>query len=129
MVRPGETGLLAKPRDPGDLSKKLISLLSDRELFQTLSDGCLRDVERYSKGTHLDRLESVFSEALDIGARAKISTDVSDLNDSVHRVLEKTKDVEDWANGMHTHIMHLENVIAGLQAEKTGLESEVESLR
>ena len=106
MVRPNETGMLAKPRDPADLALKLIELLGDREVFQRLSAGCLADGERYSKVNHLDRLEVVFSNALELGA--KRGPGDAELTDSIHRVLEKAKMVEDWANGMHGHIEHLD---------------------
>ena len=105
MVRPGETGMLAKPRDPADLAKKLVELLGNRDVFEKLSAGCLRDVGRYSKNKHLDSLERVFAEAVELGARNAEGD--GDLADSIHRVLEKAKLVEDWANGMHGHIEQL----------------------
>jgi hypothetical protein len=50
-------------------------------------------------------LERVFAEAVELGARNAEGD--GDLADSIHRVLEKAKLVEDWANGMHGHIEQL----------------------
>jgi hypothetical protein len=107
-VRPGETGLLAKPRDSADLARKLVQLMGDRELFQKLSDGCLAAVGDYSKVKHLDSLEGVFANAQSLGPRQASLRDDAELSDSLHRVFDTAKMVEDWANGMNTHIEYLE---------------------
>lgn len=106
MVRPGETGILFEPRDPADIAARLIELFQDPAHHASLVAGTKRAVEQYSKAAHLERLEAVFQEALQLGPKAGSSED--DLFAAVHGVLDKAKLVEDWANGMHGHLMHLE---------------------
>ena len=106
MARPGETGILFEPRDSADIARQLIALLQDPALHARLVEGCKQDVARYSKVAHLERLEAIFKETLALGHKAR-SND-TDLFAAVHGVLDKAKLVEDWANGMHGHLMHLE---------------------
>jgi glycosyltransferase involved in cell wall biosynthesis len=108
MVREGETGILFRPRDIEHIAESLGALLGNVELQEKLSAGCRASVTRYSKATHLDRLEEVFAEARQLGPKSAPAPYPSDLVTTIHAVLDKAKDVEDWANGMHGHLMHLE---------------------
>jgi len=112
MVREGETGILMRPRDPEHIAERLGALLGDRELQARLSAGCAAAVPRYSREAHLDRLEEVFAQCRELGPKLT-APDVPgggdpDLFTAMHAVLDKAKEVEDWANGMHGHLMHLE---------------------
>jgi glycosyltransferase involved in cell wall biosynthesis len=105
MVRPGETGVLFEPRNPGSLAKTLVELFQNPVAHAALVQGCLKDVERYSKAAHMERLLEIFDQALEIGARPG---DIDlDLFAASSGVLHKAKEVEDWANGMNAHIGQL----------------------
>lgn len=108
MVREGETGVLFRPRDVDHIAERLGDLLGNTDLQARLSQGCKARVAAYSKGAHLDRLEGVFEEARSLGPKAGPGPYAPDLVTAMHAVLEKAKEVEDWANGMHGHILHLE---------------------
>jgi len=108
MVREGETGILFRPRDVDHIAERLGGLLGNTELQARLSDGCRARVAAYSKSAHLDQLEVVFDEARTLGPKPAPAAFAPDLVTSMHAVLDKAKEVEDWANGMHGHLMHLE---------------------
>jgi glycosyltransferase involved in cell wall biosynthesis len=61
VVLDGETGLLARPQDPGDLARKINTLLADRELAARMgAEGKKRVDELFSWRAVGDRLEEVY---------------------------------------------------------------------
>jgi glycosyltransferase involved in cell wall biosynthesis len=112
MVRPGETGLLARPRDPQDLAARILELLGDRALQQRLAAGCRASVARFSRDVHMERLVALFDEVVAAGPRpdgdgAPLPDD--DLLAAADAFYKKFGDVERWALDMKGHIDYLEN--------------------
>lgn len=108
MVRPGETGVLFEPRDPASIASALVALFKDPALHAKLVAGCRAAVAQYSKVEHVDRLLEIFEQALELGPKAPAEGGFDDdLFAATSGVLEKAKEVEDWANGMNSHIAHL----------------------
>ena len=107
MVREGDTGILFRPRDVDHIAERLGHLLGNVELQARLSEGCRKSVERYSRAAHLEQLGKVFEEALSLGPKWSQAPYSSDLFASMHGVLQKTKEIEDWALDMHQHLLHL----------------------
>jgi glycosyltransferase involved in cell wall biosynthesis len=65
VVKHGETGLLAVPRDAASLAEHMIAMLQDESLRKRLGANGRRLVEsRYSLDRMLDRLESVYERVL-----------------------------------------------------------------
>lgn len=63
LVRPGLTGLLAKPRDPLDLRRAILELLSDGERLRNLAGTCRRIAcEEYSLEIQARRYEIIYRE-------------------------------------------------------------------
>jgi glycosyltransferase involved in cell wall biosynthesis len=56
LIVPGQNGLLARPRNPGDFAEKIRSVLSDPSAHQAMRAGALRTVDRYDWGTINRRL-------------------------------------------------------------------------
>ena len=110
MVREGETGLLARPRDPEHLAQRLVELLSDRELQKRLAAGCLASVEQFTPEVHMDQLLPLYEGLLrngqvDTARRPPIAADHIQLQDAIFRQLHET---ESWAQDMLGHIKNLE---------------------
>jgi glycosyltransferase involved in cell wall biosynthesis len=107
MVRPGETGLLARPRDAADLADKLCQLLGDVELQHRLQQGCLDSVARFSKEQHFTRLLAAYEEVLAAGpVESAVDLDLLAASDSF---LRRFAEVERWALDMQKHIQWLES--------------------
>ena len=107
MVRPGETGLLAKPRDAEDLAAKLCEMLGDTELQARLQQGCLDSIERYTKQIHFDGLLAAYDRVLAAGPN---DTPVDlDLLASSDAFMKRFFEVEKWALDMQKHIQWLES--------------------
>jgi glycosyltransferase involved in cell wall biosynthesis len=107
MVRPGETGLLARPRDAEDLAAKLCELLGDPALQARLQQGCLDSVERFTKQKHFDRLLAAYDQVL---AEGPLEPNVDlDLLAASNAFLERFAEVEKWALDMQKHIQWLES--------------------
>jgi len=66
LVRPGQTGLLARPEDPTDLAAKIIELLEDDDLRQRMAKTC-RDVAvaEYSIELQADRYIALYRQVID----------------------------------------------------------------
>ncbi len=107
MVRPGETGLLARPRDASDLAEKIVTLLLDRALQRRLSQGNLDSARRFTKEVHLKKLFALYDVALADGhPTGDADTDLLAATDAFFRRFDE---VEDWALGMQKHIQWLES--------------------
>ena len=117
MVVEGETGLLAKPRDPADLAEKIVRVLTDRELHDQLAAGCRRALEKYSRERHLTRIVEVYDELLSSprfsretpvpGPSTAATTD--DALDVLQRTVAEYTKVERWAIDMKKHIDWIES--------------------
>ena len=107
MVRPGETGLLARPRDAEDLATKLCELLGNPDLQATLQQGCLDSVARYTKERHFERLLAAYDQVLAAGPREPDVDD--DLLAASDAFLTRFAEVERWALDMQKHIQWLES--------------------
>jgi len=60
-VRDGETGLLARPRDPAALASACIAVLEDPALARRLGCAARADVlSRFTADTQVPRIESIF---------------------------------------------------------------------
>lgn len=106
MVRSGETGLLARPRDPADIADKICQILSSPDLRRQLSQGCLDAARRFTKERHMERLLALYTECLETAPpRGDADTD---LLAASHSFLTRFGEVESWALGMHKHIQWLE---------------------
>ncbi|ASC71436.1 Glycosyltransferase Type 1 [Halomicronema hongdechloris C2206] len=66
LVRPGQTGLLARPEDPKDLAAKIVKLLEDDDLRQRMAKTC-RDVAvaEYSIELQADRYIALYRQVID----------------------------------------------------------------
>jgi glycosyltransferase involved in cell wall biosynthesis len=124
MVREGETGLLAEPRNPVDLAEKLARVLTDDELRAKLSAGCRESVARFSRDRHLDRMLAVYDEVLARGPQRPSGAPPAldpELVHSVDATVRQLADVEEWALGMKGHIDWLEETgQAGQPVQKFG---------
>ncbi|MCP9440769.1 MAG: glycosyltransferase family 4 protein [Nitrospira sp.] len=80
VVKHGETGLLAAPRDAASLAEHMITMLRDESLRKRLGANGRRLVEnRYSLDRMLDRLESVYERVVNASSYPSEPTDsVSD---------------------------------------------------
>jgi hypothetical protein len=118
----GETGLLAAPRDPDDLARRLVELLTDAELRAGLERGCRAALARYLPDAHAARIEAVYEELLEAGARecdAEADAEERDTLAVLDALLRQLGDVERWALSMQAHIRHLEGAAAGHGAART----------
>lgn len=118
MVRPGETGLLAKPRDPVDLAEKICELLGDPELRTRLGEGCRASVERFSRELHMQALLPAYEELLTLPLPEQ-DAGLAELAAGLDQWMAKYVEVEDWALGMKGHIASLEKLIPGAPAMKS----------
>jgi glycosyltransferase involved in cell wall biosynthesis len=106
MVRPGETGLLARPRDPVDLADKIVQLLADPALQVRLQQGCLDAARRYTREAHLEALLRWYDEGLALGPPTpEVDLDLLAATDAF---LKRFDVVERWALDMQQHIQWLE---------------------
>ena len=65
LVRPGITGLLAKPEDPADLANKIAELLEDDSLRYKMSENCRSiAVEEYSIELQAQRYIALYKKAV-----------------------------------------------------------------
>lgn len=65
LVRPGVTGLLAKPEDPADLSTKIVELLEDDTQRQTMATQCRKiAIKEYSIELQVDRYIALYQKTL-----------------------------------------------------------------
>lgn len=106
-VVPGETGLLAAPRDPRDLADRILELLGDTDLQRRLQQGCLDYVARFTKERHMDRIAALYDEVVAAGPRAGVG-DLDDLLAPADSFLKRFDEVERWALDMQKHIQWLE---------------------
>ena len=112
MVREGETGLLARPRDPQHLASRILELLGDAALQKKLSYGCRASVARFSRDIHMQRLVALFEDAVAQGPRndgVNAALPDDDLLAAADAFYKKFGDVERWALDMKGHIDYLEN--------------------
>ena len=66
LVRPGVTGLLAKPEDPNDLSLKIVELLEDDILRKKMAQRCREiAVTEYSIELQAKRYIEVYRQTID----------------------------------------------------------------
>ncbi len=110
MVREGETGLLARPRDPEHLALRLLELLGDVDLQARLSAGCRASVERFSRAIHLEQLLPLYDELLNnadrlAAKRPQLPAEQLATADAMMRQLAQT---EKWALDMNDHLKYLE---------------------
>ncbi len=110
LVREGETGLLARPRDPEHLASRLLELLGDPALGERLSEGCRASAEAYSKAKHFERLLPIYEDLT--SNRERYLSEREDLDDGdvplLDTLFEKYDELENWATGMYDHIQWLE---------------------
>jgi glycosyltransferase involved in cell wall biosynthesis len=115
MVREGETGLLATPRDPADLAAKIVQVLADPELQRRLSEGCTAALARYTREKHMARLLEVYDEVVARHrARAAAPAETPAIGDddliaSLDRLFADHSKLERWALDMKAHIDYLES--------------------
>ncbi|APZ43466.1 glycosyltransferase [Acidihalobacter ferrooxydans] len=65
VVRPGVSGILAKPNDPKDLSEKILHLLEDDSLRAGMAKNCRAiAVEEYDKSVEARRYIELYEQAL-----------------------------------------------------------------
>ncbi|QDU84398.1 D-inositol 3-phosphate glycosyltransferase [Planctomycetes bacterium Pla163] len=107
MVREGETGLLATPRNANDLAARIVELLGDTALQQRLQEGCRASVERFSRDRHMTRIIELFEALVEEGPSTE--TIDEDLLFASNGLFEKFDDVERWALDMKGHIDYLES--------------------
>lgn len=66
LIRPGVSGLLAKPRDPQDLRRAMLELLGDSERLRSMAGNCRRIAcEEYSLEIQARRYESLYREMVE----------------------------------------------------------------
>jgi glycosyltransferase involved in cell wall biosynthesis len=66
LVRPGLTGLLAKPRDSGDLRRAILELLSDRDRLKDMAATCRKVAcEEYSLEIQAKRYAALYQQMLE----------------------------------------------------------------
>lgn len=66
LVRPGLTGILAKPRDPQDLRRAILELLGDGEQLRRMAGNCRRIAcEEYSLEIQARRYETLYREMVE----------------------------------------------------------------
>lgn len=118
MVREGETGLLATPRDERDLAKAIVRLLGDVELQKQLQQGCRESVERFSRDRHMTRITELFEELVAEGQTVPASAVDEDQLFAASAMFEKFDDVERWALDMKGHIDYLENQSSNVEPVK-----------
>jgi glycosyltransferase involved in cell wall biosynthesis len=124
MVVDGETGLLARPRDPADLAEKIVRLLTDRELHERTSAGCRAANDRFTRERHMTRILEVYQGLLE-GAGAGEAAPATplasdDVLDVLHRTVEEYCKVERWALDMKKHIDWIESQEKPSVIEKLG---------
>lgn len=107
MVRPGETGLLARPRDERDFARTIGALLADPALQRTLQQGCLDSVARFTKERHMEQLSALYDEVLAQGPTNRPDAH-ADLLAATDAFVRRFDEVERWALGMQKHIQWLE---------------------
>jgi len=124
MVREGETGLLAEPRNAVDLADKIATMLGDKELRQELSRGCRASLDRYSKAKHMKRLLEVYDEVLARAAEsepAAVPDGALDLLAGLDSFYKENSKLEKWAGDMKGHIDYLESTgAAGKPVQRFG---------
>jgi glycosyltransferase involved in cell wall biosynthesis len=103
LVVEGETGLLAAPRDPADLARRLVELLEDAALRARLAQGCRAALARYSPAAHLARIENVYSACLARGARAAPGRPDPDLLAVLDALVRQVGAVERWGLSLEAH--------------------------
>ncbi len=113
MVREGETGLLATPRDAADLAEKIARILGDEALQKTLAEGCRASLERYARDVHLKRIYVVYDEIVErFASRPRPEPGMTadpDLLAALDVLFEDNAKQESWALGMKGHIDYLES--------------------
>jgi glycosyltransferase involved in cell wall biosynthesis len=60
----GETGFLVPPADESALAEKIITLLSDKKLLQTMSVNARRQAENFSIEKHAQKIEKLYEEII-----------------------------------------------------------------
>ncbi|QDU66849.1 glycosyltransferase [Engelhardtia mirabilis] len=108
MVRPGETGLLARPRDERDLAAKILELLGDGALQRRIQQGCLDSVARFTKERHMASLLELYDQVLADGP-VTCPDGLDDLLAPADAFLRRFDEVERWALEMQKHIQWLES--------------------
>ncbi|MBM3976526.1 MAG: glycosyltransferase [Planctomycetes bacterium] len=117
MVRDTGAGLLARPRDAEDLARALERLLTDRAQWERCATAARAALSAFGKEAHLDALDERYRTLVARGPRSFTPPFAPDLLATLRRHYAQYARVEEWANGMHAHIRHLEERIAELEGK------------
>jgi glycosyltransferase involved in cell wall biosynthesis len=117
MVRDTGAGLLARPRDPADLARALEQLLTDRATWEACAKSARAALASFGRAEHLDALDAHYRRLIARGPRAFALPFAPDLLATLRQHYAQFARVEQWANGMHAHIRHLEGRIAELEGK------------
>jgi len=131
VVRDGATGLLARPRDATDLAEKLARLLSDAPLWERLSQGSRDERDRYDRGRHLDRLETLYASAIDAHARPERrprGVPGGEQRAVLHRLLLRLHELEGDVARWWGHVEHQDHVLNDLLTRAKGQAETIEWL-
>jgi glycosyltransferase involved in cell wall biosynthesis len=60
VVKDGETGFIVEPANVGELASKISEIVNNQSLWAKMSENCLREVEKYSWGNIIKRIEEVY---------------------------------------------------------------------
>jgi len=64
LIKDGENGFLVEPKNPEQISEKVLLLLEDDKLREKISNNNKEKVKRYSWENVIDKIEKIYSEAI-----------------------------------------------------------------
>ena len=107
LVREGETGLLARPRDPEHLAERIGELFGDQALQRRFQEGCLAAGRGLDQDEHVQSVLGWYERAIARGTSHRAPFP-ADRVAAAHEFFVEHAKLERWAGEMKQHIEYLE---------------------